>query len=132
MITKKVLPGMERKLLMGLYRRYIDQFGHGIRHLQEYKILITAAEVYLPEMPELREVQGNMARDLFIDVMKELEASGFVVFDGSTAFNLTESGYRKASMSWKDRTLDFFNKNEGLAVPISVISLVVAVIALFT
>jgi hypothetical protein len=130
-ITKHLKKGMEPKLLRLIYKKYIARFGRGVRHIHEFPILLTYAEVYLPDMPELRELQGEMARDLFIDVMKELEASGYVVFDKKTSFFLTAEGYAEAGKSRRDRTLDFFNRNQGLAVPISVVSLIVAIVALF-
>ncbi|MFK3794778.1 hypothetical protein [Pseudomonas sp. NPDC088444] len=132
MITKKLKKGMEQKLLGILYRRYVETFGRGVRNLNEYPVLITASEVFLSEIPEMREVQGLMARDLFIDTMQELQASGYVRFDGKMSFFLTEAGYHRAAMTPIDRFLEFCNKNEGLAVPISVVSLIISIIALFT
>ena len=132
MITKKLKKGMEQKLLGIIYRRYIERFGRGVRNLDEFPVLITSSEVFLSEIPEMREVEGSMARDLFIDAMRELEVSGFVRYDQKMSFFLTEAGYRRAAMTRTDKFLEFCNRNEGLAVPISVISLIISVIALFT
>jgi len=131
-ITKKLKKGMEQKLLGIIYRRYIERFGRGVRNLDEFPVLITSSEVFLSEIPEMREVEGSMARDLFIDAMRELEVSGFVRYDQKMSFFLTEAGYRRAAMTRTDKFLEFCNRNEGLAVPISVISLIISVIALFT
>lgn len=122
---------MEQKLLGLIYKKYIDRFGHGVRNLSEFPILITSAEVYLADMPELQEMDGNLIRHRFIDVMEELRASGYVTYDQRTSFFLTEAGYQRAALSPKDKALDFFNKNQGLAVPISVVSLVISIFALW-
>jgi hypothetical protein len=130
-ITKKISRVMESKLLGLIYDKYIHRFGHGVRNLDEFPIYITSAEVYVGDMPELQEQEGNVIRHRFIDIMQELEASGYVVYDQNTSFFLTEAGYKRASMTLKDKALDFFNKNQGLAVPISVLSLIISIIALW-
>lgn len=132
MITKHLKRGMEPKLLRLIYKKYISRFGRGVRNIDQFPVLVTYSDVYLPDMPELREIDGNMARDLFIDIMKELEASGYVRFDDKFAYFLTVHGYAEAAKTRRDRALDFFNRNQGLAVPISVVSLIVAVVALWT
>ena len=131
MITKKISKEMEPKLLGLIYKKYIDRFGHGVRNLSEFPILITSAEVYLADMPELQEMDDNLIRHRFIDIMRELQTSGYVNYDQKTSFFLTEAGYQRAALSPKDKALDFFNKNQGLAVPISVVSLVISIIALW-
>ena len=131
MITKKISKKMEPKLLGLIYKKYIDRFGHGVRNLGEFPILITSAEVYLADMPELQEMDDNLIRHRFIDIMRELQTSGYVNYDQKTSFFLTEAGYQRAALSPKDKALDFFNKNQGLAVPISVVSLVISIIALW-
>lgn len=122
---------MESKLLGLIYEKYIDRFGHGVRNLGEFPVLITSAEVYLDGMPELKESEGDFIRHRFIDIMQELTASGYVTYDQKTSFFLTEAGYKRAALTPKDKALDFFNKNQGLAVPISIISLIISVIALW-
>lgn len=129
-ITKKISWQMEPKLLGIIYGKYIDRFGHGVRNLGEFPILITSADVYLNDMPELREMEGDLVRHRFIDIMKELEASGYVTYDQRTSFFLTEAGYQLAARSPIDKALDFFNKNQGLAVPISIFSLIISIVAL--
>lgn len=131
MITKKITKEMEQKLLGLIYKKYTDRFGHGVRNLAEFPILITSAEVYLADMPELQEMDGNLIRHRFIDIMEELRASGFVTYDQKTSFFLTDAGYARAALSLKDKVLDFFNKNQGLAVPISIVSLIISIIALW-
>ncbi|MDR6162371.1 hypothetical protein [Pseudomonas fluorescens] len=131
MITKKISRVMEAKLLGLIYDKYIHRFGHGVRNLGEFPIYITSAEVYLADMPELQEQEGDLIRHRFVDIMLELEASGYVEYDQKTSFFLTEVGYRSAAMTLKDKVLDFCNKNQGLAVPISVISLIISIIALW-
>jgi hypothetical protein len=102
-----------------------------VRNLGEFPILITSAEVYLGDMPELQEMDGNLVRHRFVDIMLELQASGYVTYDQRTSFFLTEAGYQRATLSPKDKALDFFNKNQGLAVPISVVSLVISIFSLW-
>lgn len=131
MITKKIGKGMKQKLLRIIYEKYVDEFGHGVRNLRQFPVLITAQESYHEKMPELMESQDNARRSLFLDVMKELRADGFIFYDEGVNYYLTAEGYEEADMGWLKRSLRFFNANQGLAVPISIISLIVSVIALF-
>ncbi|MCX2692283.1 hypothetical protein OO256_16130 [Pseudomonas sp. DCB_CB] len=131
MITKKITKGQEDRLIRHIYAKYIDRFGRGVRSLGEFPVLITSAEVYLGDMPDLAESSGNLVRYRFVDLLKELEALGYMRFDGSTSFFLTEAGYKKAAMSRADRFLDFCNRNQGLAVPVAAASLIISIIALF-
>lgn len=131
MITKKVSKGMKQKLIRIIYEGYVEAFGHGVRNLQQFPVLITAQDVYHKKMPELMEYQDNQLRSLFVDVMNELRADGFIRYDERVNYYLTPEGYREADLSRLQRSFRFFNANQGLAVPISILSLVVSVIALF-
>ncbi len=136
-ITKQLKKGMEAKLLGLFYRDYIDKFGRGVRNLDEFPILITAAEIYLARMPELQERTGNLVRYRFVDITEELKAKGLLRFDSRTSYYLTEEGYRQGGMTRWDKCLDFCNRNAGMAVVVAVVSalisiasLVVAIVAL--
>lgn len=132
MITKKIGKGMKQKLLRLIYEKYVDEFGHGVRNLEQFRVLITAQDMYHEKMPELMEFDDNVRRSRFIDVISELKADGFISHGGGgQCLYLTPEGYREADMGWLKRSLRFFNANQGLAVPISIFSLIVSVIALF-
>jgi hypothetical protein len=48
----------------------------------------------------------------------------------NTEFWLTEAGYRQAEQNWLQRVISYLNKNPGISIPISVLSLFVAAAAL--
>lgn len=131
MITKKISPEMASKLLKLLCQDYIAEFGHGVRNLPKFSVLITAHEHYAQRMPELYEYADGVRRPRFLDVMQELQADGFVRFDENIKFFLTEKGYKAGASSWIDKSIDFCNRNQGLAIPIAVLSFIVSIIALF-
>ncbi len=130
-ITKKVTKKMQLKLLKIFYAEYVEEFGEGTRNLNEYTVLTTEAEAYLDRMPELREQDGNMVRYLLVDLLVELRNAGHMTSIGGAQFSLTPEGYARASMNRWDEWIDYANKNSGLAIPISLVALVVSVIALF-
>ncbi|HDS1791474.1 hypothetical protein NPS34_25670 [Pseudomonas putida] len=131
MITKKISNKLEKELLRSIYKKYIERYGHGVRRISEFRVLITAGDIYHRDIPELLEKTDNGTKSRFLDVLRELEAIGYVRSDGAGAYVLTEPGYTEAAMSRIDKFLDFFNRNQGLAIPISMVSLIISLIALF-
>ncbi|MBC3492369.1 hypothetical protein [Pseudomonas taiwanensis] len=131
MITKKFSNKLEKKLLRSIYKKYIERYGHGVRRIGEFPVLITAGDIYHRDIPELLEKTDNGSKSRFLDVLRELEALGHMRSDGAGAYVMTEAGYTEAAMSRTDKSLDFFNRNQGLAIPISMVSLIISLIALF-
>ncbi|WP_369991347.1 hypothetical protein [Pseudomonas xanthosomatis] len=131
MITKKISKEQEEKLLRLIYEKYVGRFGHVVSRVGEFPVLINSVEIYHREMPELIVKFGSVKRSRFQELLKELEASGDMRSEGSVAYYLTEAGYARAAMSPVDKLLDFCNRNQGLAIPISVVSLAISIIALF-
>ncbi|MFG0828805.1 hypothetical protein ACF8R6_10555 [Pseudomonas sp. CJQ_7] len=131
MIIRKILNKLEKKLLRSIYEKYIERYGQGVRRLGEFRVLITAGDIYHRDIPELLERTPNGTRSRFLDVLRELEAAGCVRPEGAGAYVLTEAGYAEAAMSRTDKLLEFFNRNQGLAIPISMASLIISLIALY-
>jgi hypothetical protein len=119
----------DRKVLNYLYCKYLKQHGSSVTHLDNFTIFVVddGMKKAVPKLydsdPELKELK---------DVFKELSLRGFVNVHGNYRnISLTKEGFNEASKTWWRKFIDFFNSNPGLAVLISLISLVVAVIALF-
>ena len=134
MITKKITKEMEEKLLKIIYERYIREYGYGTRNLTEYKVIITGGAIFENEMPEIYEYDEaqNMKRCLMPDILKELMARGYIECSGDNVYYwLSEKGYYHASQNRLQRFVSYLNNNSGWAIPLALLSLVVAVIALF-
>lgn len=83
-------------------------------------------------MPEIAVFNGTHKKYLVTDWATELQAKGLVSIEPSRLeFFLTEKGYNQASLRWCGKAVAYLNNNQGLAIPISILSLAVAVIALF-
>jgi hypothetical protein len=66
-----------------------------------------------------------------VDLAQELAARGFVEFSTDrTKFWLKEAGYDEAAKGPIQRALEFLNKNGGISILISIVSLIVAILAL--
>lgn len=130
-MTTRLPKGVEMDLLKAIYRKYVDENGVGIRRIGSFKILITAQDTYSQAVPRLKKSSGQLRSSYFVSAMLELQALGYVEYDGKSAYQLTERGFQAASKSTLQRVVDYFNENQGLAIPISIVSLIVAVIALF-
>jgi hypothetical protein len=127
MLTK----GPDDKFLKYMYKRHVSTYGYGVRNLEASKLLVTSGYGIEREVPEILVEHNGMKKYLVVDAAHELQAKGYVQFSrDNTAFWLTEAGYRKAEQSWLERLLGYLNKNPGLSIPLSLLSLVVAVIAL--
>ena len=123
---------LEQKFLEALYRRYSSNYGYGVRNLKKCKFHLTAGESFEAEIPEISVINGNIKKYLLIDWANELQMKGLVEIEpGKLEFFLTEKGYDKAPLQWFGKTLAYLNNNQGLAIPLSILSLAVAVIALF-
>ncbi len=141
MEKKKITKKMEEKLLKILYRRYLEEYGYGVRHLDKYEILVTGAEIYVDEMPEIYsyDKKNQTKYSLLMPILDELQAKKFVRgFSTSTGFEprkyyyyLTEDGYIHASKSKLDHFISYLSQNTGWAIPVAALSLVISIIALF-
>lgn len=124
---------MEEKLLKIIYERYTKEYGYGTRNLTEYKVIITGGAMFENEMPEIYEYDEaqNMKRCLMLDILKELMARGYIECSGDNNYYwLSEKGYEHASQNRLQRFVSYLNNNSGWAIPLALLSLVVAVIAL--
>lgn len=130
MITKKITRSMQLKLLRLIYEDYLEEHGEGVRKLGQFGVLITAHDMYIPRMPELMEVEGTLARPLFSDVLSELKTQGYLRWDEASKYYLTTEGYNFVRKGLYGRFVDYLNRNPGLAIPISVVSLLLSVLAI--
>jgi hypothetical protein len=134
-ITKKLSKGMDVKLLSIIYKRYTKVHGYGTRHLDQFKVILTAGELFTDDMPEIVEFDPdtNTQRYLLIDILKELLAQGYVEkSDDNKYYWLTEAGYDFAAKSKFEHFVTYLNNNSGWALPIAFISLLVSIVALYT
>lgn len=134
MITKKITKKMEDRFLKLIYRRYIDRFGYGTRNLSEYRLLLTDDESFVTDMPEIAEFDSerNLTRYRVTDILIELKAKEYIEFSHDNLhYWLSVRGYEYASKNGFERFVDYMNNNSGWALPISFLSFIVSVFALF-
>jgi hypothetical protein len=119
----------ERVLLQYLYSRFVDVNGNRLSKLTEFTISVlepglkTAVPHLFSEDASLKELKH---------AFRELSARGLVkIHDADRNYSLTEEGFAEASQGAFMSCLSFLNRNPGLAIGVSIISLIVAVIALF-
>ncbi|MBF6022797.1 hypothetical protein [Lysobacter niastensis] len=123
--------GLDEKFLRYMFRRHVSQFGYRTSNLHESKLYITAGSGIEQDVPEILVISNGMKKYLVPQAAQELERQGYVVFNiDNSAFWLTEQGFRRAGLNPLQRSLAFLNNNAGLGIPIALLSLVVAVIAL--
>ncbi len=123
---------LEQKFLEALYKRYSSNYGYGVRNLKECKFYLTAGESFEAEIPEITVIDGNRKKYLVTDWVHELQAKELVKIEpNKLEFFLTEKGYNQASLGWFGKTMAYLNNNQGFSIPLSILSLVVSVIALF-
>ncbi len=123
---------LEQKFLEALYRRYLSNYGYGVRNLKKCKFYLTAGESFEAEIPEIAVINGGIKKYLVTDWVFELLAKGFVeIAPNKLEFFLTEKGYNQASLGRFGKTMAYLNNNQGFSIPLSILSLVVSVIALF-
>lgn len=123
---------LEQKFLEALYKRYSSNYGYGVRNLKECKFYFTAGESFEAEIPEIAVIDGNRKKYLVADWAHELQAKELVKIEpNKLEFFLTEKGYNQASLGWFGKTMAYLNNNQGFSIPLSILSLVVSVIALF-
>lgn len=124
-------PALERRFLASLYKKYNSNFGYGIRHLRSCAFYVTGPESFEAELPEIWDISGQTKKSQLLDWAKELNAKGWVVFsENQLTFTLTEAGYREANQGCVGRVMSYLNNNPGWAIPISIFSLIVAIIAI--
>lgn len=134
MITKKITKDMEEKLLKIIFERYTREYGYGTRNLSEYKVIITGGSMFEEEMPEIVEYDPdqNMKRYLLLDILQELMARGFIErSEDNVYYWLSEKGYDHASKTKMQHFITYLNNNAGWAIPISLLSFLASIIALF-
>lgn len=122
---------LERRFLLSLYKKYNFNFGYGLRNLQACTFYITGPTSFETELPEIWEITDGVKRSQLLDWVQELNTKGWVKFgDNPLTFNLTEAGYCEANKSYFGRMMSYLNNNPGLALPVAIFSLIVAIIAL--
>ena len=123
---------MEEKLLKIIFKRYTKKYDYGVRNLKEYKEIITDRKSFEKDMPEIVEFEGDTKTYLLIPILEKLMAKGYIEFSEDNAYYcLTESGYNHAAQNIFQRIIAYFNKNAGWVILIAILSLIVALVALF-
>lgn len=126
MLTPKLI----RKLLDVMYRRHSAKHGHRKSNLSETFLYVTSGPELEAEIPDIFEINNGMKRYFVVAIAKELEAQGLIEFNSdNTKFWLTDLGFEEGRKRSLRRLLDFLNKNGGLSIIISLISLLVSICA---
>lgn len=113
-----------------LVKIYQNRFGESQGHLNEFLFdhSITVNESALSALVEGR-FNDNVSTGLE-SLFNELEARQYIEVQANGDYALTISGYTLGSRGTLMKGLDFLNANPGLAILISVVSLVVSILAL--
>jgi hypothetical protein len=124
-----ILPSSERKILKYIKNKYIREHGSQLSYLGEFTIFILDSDLKeaVPELygqdPELTELKS---------ACRELANRKLIKVHGNYRnLSITKDGFTLASKGLIESVIEYFNSNPGWAVLISLVSLVVAVIALF-
>lgn len=125
-------PKVERKVLIAIYKRYIEDHGPGIVDLYTFADFVTNTEDYVNIVPGMVHVESGRTTHPLRKYIDELEMKGYVAYvpPSRLKFRLTEKGYYKASKKWWMHFLDFLNTNSGVSVVVSSLSLIIAFVAL--
>ncbi|MFT5521781.1 MAG: hypothetical protein ACI9IA_002386 [Enterobacterales bacterium] len=120
------------KVLRLIVTDYKNTFGDSIGNLSTYRFgmsLIDTNErikaICLSVSPEPIQKSKYLKR-----IFDHFVAEDYAIKDGNNNYVLTKIGYEKGGADFLQRTLEFLNKNPGLAIVISVVALFVSIGAL--
>lgn len=114
-----------------MYEQYSARHGNLAGSLDEYGVYLVATRSSIPEKFFSTQKSGA-SEPLFIKLAEDLASRGLVRFSTDrTKIYLTNKGFELANMNSFEKILFHFNINPGLAIVISLASLIVAIIALF-
>ena len=114
-----------------MYEQYSAKHGNLAGNIDEYGVYLVATPSSMPEKFFSRQKSG-VSEPLFIKLAEDLASRGLVRFSTDRAkIHLTNKGFELANMNSFEKVLFHFNINPGLAIVISLASLIVAIIALF-
>ena len=116
-----------KNLLNCIYKKYVEVHGCNISEIDSFSVVIMD-DGFRSALPDLFEGDPDLTE--LKAVIRDLRARGYV--KSNTPYRdvfLTIDGYKMSSKSVFGKTLDFLNSNPGLAIPISLLSLGIALIA---
>jgi len=114
-----------------MYEQYSTKHGNLANKIDEYGVYLVGTPSTIPEKFFSRQKSG-VSEPLFIELAEDLASRGLVRFSSDRAkIHLTNKGFELANMNSFEKILFYFNINPGLAIVISLASLIVAIIALF-
>lgn len=119
-----------KNIIVYLHKDYSEMYGKNVSKLSDYSlsILDSGLKSAVPQLYDKNDTDLLRAKEAF----KELAYGGYIDILGNYRnIRLTEKGYQEASMGFFKKALLFVNKNPGLAIIISLLSLAVSIIALF-
>ncbi|ENM3750090.1 hypothetical protein U3G80_003507 [Vibrio cholerae] len=122
---------MIRKFIKGFCVLYINEHGHAVNKLPEWRFdySIVASEPTL-----MCILQAYYTDDSFGDglesVFQELVARGLLAEHPDGTYFITVNGYNKGLESWFDRCMGYLNINPGANTFIAILALIVSIIAL--
>ncbi|QND84089.1 Uncharacterized protein ChrSV_1862 [Chromobacterium vaccinii] len=115
-----------------MLKRHIDKHGYKKSNLSDSFLYITSGQKLEEKLPKIVKIENGIKRYFVVDIANELAINKFITFSkDNTKFWLTELGYDEARKNCLHRTLEFLNKNGGISIIVSTISLIVAICAFF-
>ena len=121
------LPKDEKRVLVYLKDSYVKQHGTKESHLEEFTIFVID-EGLRSVVPHLHGNDSSLTE--LKSVFQELARRGLVRIHGANRnISLTKEGFVEATKGWGQRFIDYLNANPGVAIIISVFSLVIAIAA---
>lgn len=115
-----------RKLLQRIVGRFQAQHHGLVSQLNEFQISI----IELADFSKKGLARGLSERPSLEDTLIDLQAQGYLRSADSLSISLTERGLQEGLRSPARRAWDFINRSPGIAMLISLCSLVVAILAL--
>ena len=119
-----------RQIVKCLYADYTERHGSNVSKLSEHSLFILdpTLKKAVPQLFDENDTSHKSVQDAF----QELRHRGYVdVLGNNHAIRLTPEGYKWASENMFQKSLNFLNKNSGVAILVSIVSLIISIIALF-
>ena len=119
------------ELHKAICKYYVDNYGNSISQLISWKFSYCEC-VTIPELLAVvhKYDPDTLNETMLPNALDELKSLGYLS-EIDVGFFLTESGLRQGTSTRFSKCLNFLNKNPGVAVIISMFSLLVSITALY-
>ena len=119
------------ELHKAICKYYVDNYGYSVSQLSSWKFSYCEC-VTIPELSTVvyKYDPDTLDETMLPNALDELKTLGYLTeFDVN--FSLTELGLKNGTFSTLNKCLNFLNQNPGIAVIISLFSLLVSITALY-